>query len=43
MIGFADYAVQFMVAGAVLECIVILIGYVIFSIFRFFQGGDSRV
>lgn len=43
--GFNDYvtiASQFMIVGAVFECIVILIGYAIFSVFRMFndEGGN---
>jgi hypothetical protein len=43
MIGLVNYAVEFMVAGACFECIVIVVGYAIFSVFRFLQGGDSYV
>lgn len=43
MIGFVDCALQFMVAGACAGCIFILIGYVVFSVFRLLQGGVSDV
>lgn len=39
MIGFVDCAFQFMVAGACVGCIFILVGYAVFSVFRLFREG----
>ncbi len=38
---YVTIASSFMVVGAVLECIVILIGYVIFSVFGMIEKGGN--
>lgn len=37
---YAAIAFQCIIVGGVAECVVILIGYVVLSIFRILQGGD---
>ena len=36
---YVNFALDFMMLGAVFECIVILIGYVVFVTFKLFEGG----
>lgn len=37
---YAAIAYQCILVGGIAECVAILIGYVVFSIFRLFEGGD---
>ncbi len=39
--NYVTIASQFMIAGAAFECICILLGYVIFSVFKLLQGGEN--
>lgn len=38
---FVTIASGSMAAGMVIQCIVILIGYAVFSVFKLFQGGNN--